>query len=52
MVLGAPSQGLKKPFTFEKKKNNVLKFETFYELKHLFNNCLVVVANELLVNCN
>jgi hypothetical protein len=29
MVMGVPSQGLKTPFTFEKKKDNVLGFEAF-----------------------
>jgi hypothetical protein len=36
--MGAPSQGLKKPFALEKQKENVLRFKAAWELKCLFTN--------------
>ncbi len=34
--MGAPNQGLKKPFAFERQKDNILGFEVFKELECLF----------------
>jgi hypothetical protein len=34
--VGAPNQGLKKPFAFERQKDNVLGFEVLKKLKCLF----------------
>jgi hypothetical protein len=51
--MGASSQGLKTPFTFEGQKDNVLKFEVLCEQLCVCSPAyLVVVTSELQLGCN
>jgi len=46
--MGASSQGLKKPFTFEGQKDNVLEFEVLCEQLSVCSPAdLVVITSEL-----
>jgi hypothetical protein len=52
--MGALSQGLKKPFAFDRQKNNLLKFKVLRKLKCLLiglscNNCKWVITKMQLI---